>query len=440
MPASFARRAIPYLFRIYPVSIPHPSRIHPVSAAVPPAPGTFPHYAAKHVKRRRAASGGRSTLRWPIVRVRCPAGPAASGLGTTLFMEWRSTNGTQAVCRFRHASPRAGVRRAPGAGRAWRRAGRCVRAAWLPAIAAGCLALAGCSSAPRPAYPETFKDTNTYSRAYPATNAATCEAARRALLSQGYTIGKAQTDGVEGQKNFPGQDDGKQHQVISSRGLHVGSPGTAEYHRVRERGAGSVHHQEDHQFGGRGAGACWDRCRCRSGPTDDSLAKVSSETISTPSFYDGFFELLQALFAAERIEGAVRRKPLEDGMAQKTERQCGWKRRRRTRTRRRRRQPFFPVAQASDDHAPCHAGRASAKSPAFFFFFSMSAQPTANSPPPLQPSPRRPGWPPPRPRRPARRRRAPDGPAKPADSGARRRACRSLSLDANLHAKLYSPP
>ncbi|ARP79584.1 hypothetical protein CAL12_01245 [Bordetella genomosp. 8] len=161
------------------------------------------------------------------------------------------------------------------------------------ALALGCLALAGCSSGTKPAYPETFQDTSTYSRAYPAGDSATCEAARRALLSQGYTIGKAQKDGVEGQKNFQVKDDDQQHQVIS---FHVvctsdqqASPHTTVFvNAVQDR------YIIKKTSASAGVGlSVLGSVSMPFGSYEDSLSKVSSETISAPAFYEGFFDLVQ---------------------------------------------------------------------------------------------------------------------------------------------------
>ena len=53
--------------------------------------------------------------------------------------------------------------------------------------------LAACGSSPRRVSYETeeFDSTTTHTRTYAATEAQTCEAARRALLSQGYMISAA---------------------------------------------------------------------------------------------------------------------------------------------------------------------------------------------------------------------------------------------------------
>ncbi len=67
-------------------------------------------------------------------------------------------------------------------------------------MAAG--ALAGCvATAPvaKPHYePEEFGSTTTHTRVYAASEAQTCEAARRALLSQGYLVTTATDEQVVG--------------------------------------------------------------------------------------------------------------------------------------------------------------------------------------------------------------------------------------------------
>lgn len=161
------------------------------------------------------------------------------------------------------------------------------------AVTAIGLVLAGCSSAPKQVYPETFKDTNTYSRAFPASDAATCEAARRALLSQGYTIGKAQADGVEGHKNFQVRDEDQQHQVISFHVVctsdHGASPQTTVFvNAVQDR----YIIKKTSSSAGVGLSVLGSVSMPFSS-NDDSLAKVSSETISSPGFYEGFFDLLR---------------------------------------------------------------------------------------------------------------------------------------------------
>ena len=62
---------------------------------------------------------------------------------------------------------------------------------------------AGCSSKKAAIYEhENFDDSGTFSRNYPVTDSASCEAARRALLSQGYIITSSDPKLVSGHKSF----------------------------------------------------------------------------------------------------------------------------------------------------------------------------------------------------------------------------------------------
>jgi hypothetical protein len=167
---------------------------------------------------------------------------------------------------------------------------RRARVGGVVAVVAAAALLAGCGGPKPPSYPETFAGADTYSRTYPATPAAVCEAARRSLLSQGYTIGKAQTDSVDGQKSFEGED--QQNLQIS---FHVvcapdsGNPGhgTVFVNAVQDR------YVIKKTSNSAGVGlSVLGSVSLPVGSSDDSLAKVGSETISTPSFYDGFFGLL----------------------------------------------------------------------------------------------------------------------------------------------------
>ena len=89
----------------------------------------------------------------------------------------------------------------------------------LAACLAACLALllGGCASAKKehPTLPEKFGSGETYSRLMPATAAQSCEAARRALLSQGYIITSNDPKMISGHKSF--QQTGESHLEISSK-------------------------------------------------------------------------------------------------------------------------------------------------------------------------------------------------------------------------------
>jgi hypothetical protein len=152
-------------------------------------------------------------------------------------------------------------------------------------LAAG---LAACSSAPPLVHEqERFGTATAYSRAYPASPSVTCEAARRALLSQGYLISSAKPDAVEGRKNF--QHDSQTHVEIQ---FHVvcaskGRGSIAFANALHERYA----LKKSATSASLGVGVLGN-FSLPFGSSEDSLVKVASETISAGDFYHRFFGLL----------------------------------------------------------------------------------------------------------------------------------------------------
>ena len=88
--------------------------------------------------------------------------------------------------------------------------------------------LAGCSSKKTAVYEhENFDDSGTFSRNYPVTDKASCEAARRALLSQGYIITSNDPKMISGHKSF--QQTGESHLEISFN-VVCADDGGSEHH------------------------------------------------------------------------------------------------------------------------------------------------------------------------------------------------------------------
>jgi len=151
--------------------------------------------------------------------------------------------------------------------------------------------LAACSSAPPLVHEqERFATTSAYSQTYPASPSATCEAARRALLSQGYMINSAKSDAVEGRKNF--QRDSKTHVeiqfyvVCASNGKDGGAIAFAnalndQYALKKSATSASL-----------GVGVLGS-FSLPFGSSEDAMVKVASETISARDFYNRFFVLLE---------------------------------------------------------------------------------------------------------------------------------------------------
>ena len=167
--------------------------------------------------------------------------------------------------------------------------------------------LAGCGSI-APSVPlhsvnahETFASASTFSRLFDSTPERTCEAARRALLSQGYLVNIAKGKEVEGQKSFqPGPDN---HQLITIRVVCAadGTDGRVSlgfvsalkdtYNLKKSSNSASV-----------GVGALGSLSLPFSAG-NDSLIKVASETLSSATFYDSFFDLIKTFLRQDEPRG-----------------------------------------------------------------------------------------------------------------------------------------
>jgi Uncharacterized protein conserved in bacteria (DUF2242) len=154
-------------------------------------------------------------------------------------------------------------------------------------------ALLGACAGPRPATTfqrEAFELGETYSRAFKTTEAQACEAARRALLSQGYVVSSANADLVNARKSF--QHDADTHMEIEFRVVcspeAKGSGKTLVFvSALQERFA----LKKNNNSASLGVGAIGS-VSLPFGGSDDSLVKVASETITAADFYDRYFRLV----------------------------------------------------------------------------------------------------------------------------------------------------
>ena len=165
------------------------------------------------------------------------------------------------------------------------------------------LALAACASwEPKVALLENYQPesfgANAYARHYAASPARTCEAARRALLSQGYVVTSAAGEQVSGRKYF--QPDPYHHVQLEfcvvctpertdSHASMAFVSGLKEQYLVRK-----VKNSASLGVGGIGS---------LSVPIEgnlDSMVKISSETVTDPKLYERLFTLL-----GEHLDHAV---------------------------------------------------------------------------------------------------------------------------------------
>lgn len=178
----------------------------------------------------------------------------------------------------------------------------------LPLAAALLLAACGTRTAStRINYePEAFGSTTTHTRTYMATESQTCEAARRALLSQGYLVTAANADLVTGRKSF--QPANEVHVEVEFR--VVCAKEVAEKGR-RSSTIAFVSALQDryslkktNNSASVGVGA-FGSLSVPFSASDDALVKVASETLTDERFYDRFFALLDRFLAPSEDEPAA---------------------------------------------------------------------------------------------------------------------------------------
>ncbi|WP_213959849.1 DUF2242 domain-containing protein, partial [Variovorax sp. dw_954] len=177
---------------------------------------------------------------------------------------------------------------------------------WAIGAALAALALAGCTtfSARRISYDtEEFDSTTTHTRTFAATSAQTCEAARRALLSQGYLITGANADLVTGRKNF--QPANEVHLEVEVRVVCAREAQPAKGKARRESTLAFVSALQDryslkktNNSASVGVGVLGSLSVPISA-SDDAMVKVASETVTDARFYDRFFVLLDQYLAAD---------------------------------------------------------------------------------------------------------------------------------------------
>jgi hypothetical protein len=175
------------------------------------------------------------------------------------------------------------------------------------------LLLAGCgSSGRRVTYePEEFGSTTTHTRNYEATEAQTCEAARRALLSQGYMITAANADLVTGRKSF--QPAAEVHVEVEFRVVCAleGGRGSKAANKASKSTVAFATALQD-RYGIKkvnnsasvGVGAIGSLSLPFSA-SDDAMVKVASETLTDERFYDRFFALLDRFLEGPESEAEV---------------------------------------------------------------------------------------------------------------------------------------
>ena len=154
------------------------------------------------------------------------------------------------------------------------------------------LTLAACSSPPQAKFQQELFETGAspYARNFNSNTNDACEAARRALLSQGYLTTMTRNDTVDGTKNF--QPTGDSHVVVE---FHVvctpgeeASDTSIVYVNAVQNGFALKKSDTSASVGLSVLGSLSLPIRSNS----DAMVKISSETIPSGKFYDRFFGLV----------------------------------------------------------------------------------------------------------------------------------------------------
>jgi hypothetical protein len=153
-------------------------------------------------------------------------------------------------------------------------------------------ALAACSTTKPTVYQgEEFSETSTFSHDFATSAPATCEAARRTLLSQGYIIKQAKADLVDGHKHFQPESDVHveiEFHVVCAPNDGQGKSTTLFVSATQDRYA----LKKTNNSASVGLSVLGS-VSMPIGSTSDSLVKVASETIPAGQFYDRFFGLIE---------------------------------------------------------------------------------------------------------------------------------------------------
>ena len=169
-------------------------------------------------------------------------------------------------------------------------AARAAATALLPLLLWGCAAPAKVAGG----HPvESFDATDRFARTVAVEPAEACEAARQALLSQGYLVSGVQATELRGRKNFQ-QVNGRHVEME----IRVVCTDTVRAAGDDQRASVFVSALQEHyelkkssNSASVGVGALGS-LSLPFAMGNDSMIKVASETITVPRFYDRFFEVL----------------------------------------------------------------------------------------------------------------------------------------------------
>ncbi len=168
-----------------------------------------------------------------------------------------------------------------------------IRRLFHPTLLAAALvsSLVACGNRTReepPPLGETFGAEDTYSRNYPASSAVACEAARRALLGQGYVIGDATGETLEAIKNFQPESD--VHTQLNVRATCVSKSGGGSL--VFVNAVQDLYSLKTTTKSASVGLSVLGSVSLPIGSSGANLVRVASNTVQNTGFYSRFFERL----------------------------------------------------------------------------------------------------------------------------------------------------
>jgi hypothetical protein len=174
--------------------------------------------------------------------------------------------------------------------------------ALLPGLA---VALAACSSTPKPKLQDEFlsNETSPFMHTFTVSSAEACDSARRALLSQGYMTTAARPDTIDASKNFQPASDSHytvEFHVVCTAGDDAANSSVV-YANAVQNGYALKKSDTSASVGLSILGSVSLPIRSNS----DAMVKISSETIQSDKFYDRFFDLV-----GRYLQASVRTAPV----------------------------------------------------------------------------------------------------------------------------------
>lgn len=163
------------------------------------------------------------------------------------------------------------------------------------ALLSGCAripeSMPGLERSAQPFTPNDFDSASMHTRHIAASQERTCEAARRALLSQGYLVSTATSEVVTGRKYYQPQTD--VHYEVEMRVVcaaeGAGDVRTSAFASALQDRYVIKKINNSASLGVGGVGSV----SLPVSATDDTLVKVGSETIADAQFYERFFKLFE---------------------------------------------------------------------------------------------------------------------------------------------------